>query len=115
MGHTSKTYFTDSTNWITTSLNQVFSGTFRPTSGRWNVIRLTTPFTYNNTNNLFIAVDENNSTYHGSADGFYCTNLGGTSRRTLRGFSNMANINPISPIPAGNTTSNCPNLKIYYH
>ena len=63
MGHTTKTSFSSNTNWEPlASLTQVFSGTIAatPTSG-WYEITLSTPFAYNNTDNLVVAIDENAS------------------------------------------------------
>ncbi|WP_131705346.1 hypothetical protein [Chryseobacterium sp. BLS98] len=59
MGHTSKTAFVSGTDWIPASqLTQVFVGTVTKTNNKVE-ITLTTPFTYNNTDNLVIAAKEN--------------------------------------------------------
>ena len=67
LGHTQKTSFTSNTDWeAIANLTQVFSGdvsTMVPSSAGWMEITLTTPFTYNNTDNLIVAVDENQSGY----------------------------------------------------
>ncbi|MDD4150102.1 MAG: choice-of-anchor J domain-containing protein [Bacteroidales bacterium] len=61
MGHTAKTSFTSDSDWVPVgSMTQVFSGnvTFPSTDGNWMEITLTTPFTYNNADNIVIAVNE---------------------------------------------------------
>jgi len=59
MGHTPKTAFASGTDWIpATQLIQVFAGTVTKTNNKVE-ITLTTPFAYNNTDNLVIAAKEN--------------------------------------------------------
>ncbi|AZA84741.1 hypothetical protein C1637_18325 [Chryseobacterium lactis] len=58
LGHTSKSTFTSSTDWIPASqLTQVFAGNVTKNNGKVEVV-LTTPFPYNNTDNLVIAAKE---------------------------------------------------------
>lgn len=61
MGHSAKTSFESTTDWEpAANLTQVYSGNVTyPTAGNWMTITLDTPFTYNNTDNLIVAVDEN--------------------------------------------------------
>jgi hypothetical protein len=65
MGHTPNTSFDSGTAWIPLSnLTEVFSGTVTlPAIEGWVEIILTTPFTYNNVDNLVVAVDENADLY----------------------------------------------------
>ncbi len=60
MGHTTKTAFSSNSDWVpSASLTSVFSGdvtSMVPSSAGWMEITLTTPFNYNNTDNLVIAV-----------------------------------------------------------
>lgn len=59
LGHTSKLSFTSGTDWIPAAqLTQVFSGTVNKNGNKVDVV-FTTPFTYNNTDNLVIAAKEN--------------------------------------------------------
>ncbi|MDH6250487.1 hypothetical protein M2347_000214 [Chryseobacterium sp. H1D6B] len=59
LGHTSKTAFISGTDWIPASqLTQVFAGTVVNNNGKVE-ITFTTPFAYNNTDNLVIAAKEN--------------------------------------------------------
>jgi hypothetical protein len=60
MANTTNSNFNGITAFITSGLNQVFSGTFPSTpSTGWVDIPLDTPFYYNGTGNLLISVDEN--------------------------------------------------------
>ena len=70
MGHTTKSTFGSNTDWILSSaMTQVFSGTVPafPEAG-WFTITLTTPFAYNNVDNLVVSVDENGEGFNGSAN-----------------------------------------------
>lgn len=59
LGHTSKAAFTSGTDWIPVSeLTQVFAGMVTKSNNKVEVT-FTTPFTYNNTDNLVIAAREN--------------------------------------------------------
>ncbi|WP_284460281.1 hypothetical protein [Chryseobacterium sp.] len=59
LGHTPKTAFTSGTDWIPSSqLTQVFAGTVTKNNGKVE-IAFTTPFAYNNTDNLVVAAREN--------------------------------------------------------
>ena len=64
MGHTTKTGFGSTTDWIpVANLTKVYGGnTFTPSLyQQWITVTLQTPFNYNNSDNLVIAVDENTS------------------------------------------------------
>lgn len=59
LGHTTKTAFANGTDWVPAAqLTQVFSGNVTVSNGKVDVI-FTTPFAYNNTDNLVIAAKEN--------------------------------------------------------
>ncbi len=82
MGHTSKTEFESTTDWINTDLTEVFNGDFTTTTDNPVVnISLSTPFVYNNSDNLIVCVFENSSGYHASNDEFY--NFSVDSNRSL--------------------------------
>jgi len=76
IGHTSKTSFSSSTDWISVSqLTEVFSGSIPdPGTSGWVTIDID-DFTYNGTDNLVIAVDENQDDYDGSGKYFFCTSV----------------------------------------
>jgi hypothetical protein len=66
LGHTSKTSFASTSDWDDYSnLTQSYSGvvTF-PAEDNWFTITLDTPFAYNGTDNLILAVDENTSSWN---------------------------------------------------
>ncbi|MGG1921543.1 hypothetical protein AB1278_07025 [Chryseobacterium sp. NRRL B-14798] len=59
LGHTSKTVFSSGTDWIPASqLTQVFTGAVTKNNNKVEVV-FTTPFTYNNVDNLVVAAKEN--------------------------------------------------------
>lgn len=96
LGHTTKTSFTSTSDWVPIgSLTQVYSGTVTyPATGNWMEITLTTPFNYNNADNLVVAVDENTA-------GYFCSiNWYGFTSGTNTGIyyrSDGTNPNPASP------------------
>ncbi|OPZ98233.1 MAG: MAM domain protein [Bacteroidetes bacterium ADurb.Bin408] len=98
LGHTTKTYFSSYTDWEAYSnLIQVYSGivSSNPPAG-WYEITLDTPFSYNNTYNLIIAIDENKAGY----DSFTQYSLIFTPAQTNRAISyhsDVTNPNPASP------------------
>ncbi len=99
IGHTTKTEFASVSDWVDVStLTQVFSGTVTVDANDKVVVDIT-DFTYNNTDNLIIAVDENASGYNGSGDDFYCSSV--SSFRGLEFHSDSNNPDPTSP-PDGN-------------
>ncbi|MGI6198216.1 MAG: choice-of-anchor J domain-containing protein [Candidatus Cloacimonadaceae bacterium] len=60
LGHSQRTEFTSTTDWeAPANLTQVFDGDvtdLMPATGNWMEITLNTPFNYNNTDNLIVAV-----------------------------------------------------------
>lgn len=99
LGHTSKTSFTSISDWVAVgSLTQVYSGNVTFGSDSWMTITLTTPFMYNNTANLLVAVDENTSGNAGSARNFrYFTSTNNTGMY-------IYSSNDINPSSLGNGT-----------
>ncbi|REC59601.1 hypothetical protein DRF65_25330 [Chryseobacterium pennae] len=70
LGHSSKTNFTSGSDWVPVAeLTEVFSGTVTNTNGVLEVA-FTTPFTYNNTQNLVVAVHESTPDYDSDDDSF---------------------------------------------
>ena len=99
IGHTTKTSFSSTSDWIAVSgLTQIYSATFtNPGAYGWLTIDIT-DWAYNGTDNLVVAVDENKSSYNGSSDEFNCTSVSGY--RGLEFHSDGTNPNPSSP-PSG--------------
>ncbi len=94
--NTTKTSFTSNTDWVAVgTMTQVFSGNIpTPVSGAWLELTLTTPFEYDGTN-LVVAVDENSSSYTGSATSWRSFASG--SNRGILYYSDGTNPNPASP------------------
>ncbi|MCK9335918.1 MAG: choice-of-anchor D domain-containing protein, partial [Candidatus Cloacimonetes bacterium] len=111
MGHTSASEFASTSDWIPLSaLSQVFSGTVdAPASEGWVEIILDSPFIYNNTDNLVIAVDENAPNYGNSSQFFYTSSAQGY--RSLRYQSDSSNPDPANP-PTGTRVLAYPNLML---
>lgn len=111
MGHTSKSTYSGTSDWITSaSMTEVYNGTFTATlTTGWYLITLDNPFTYNGTDNLVIAVDENTSGYHNSADDFYCA---AATDRALVYRNDATNPDPASPPTASYLRSYVPSLKL---
>lgn len=114
MGHTAKTAFSSTTDWVPTSaMTQVFSGTVElPATAGWIEISLTTPFNYNNMDNLVIAVDENEDDYDGSSEYFYCTSV--ATNRSIYYQNDGTNPDPATPPTATSLLAYYPNLRLHY-
>lgn len=97
IGHTTKTSFASNTDWEPlASLTQVFTGTITAVSGTWIEVTFTTPFNYNGTDNLIVAVDENTPGYSCSAAWYsYNTALG--ENRGLVYRNDNTNPDPATP------------------
>lgn len=113
MGHTTKTFFATTADWIPlTSLTQVFSGVVNiPGTPGWIEITLDSPFVYNNTDNLVIAVDENEPSYNFSGHAFACSSL--AANRSIRYNGDSVNANPATP-PTGILTQGIPNIRLQF-
>ncbi len=109
IGHTTKTSFSSTTDWVAVgSMTQVFSATFTdPGAAGWITFDIT-DWTYNGTDNIVVAVDENASGYDGSSDDFYCTSV--TGNRGIYYYSDGTNPDPASPPTASGTASYIANI-----
>ncbi|PIF44795.1 putative secreted protein (Por secretion system target) [Chryseobacterium sp. 52] len=111
MGNTAQSDFGSTTSWVPfSSLTQTYSGTLPAmTAGTWVTIPLTTPFLWDGTSNLVIAVDEN-------VTGTSCTaNWGSYSAGTNKGmlyYSTTTNPNPVNPPTATNRYSVIPMIQM---
>lgn len=112
IGHTTKNSFTNTSNWVSYSdLNLVYSGNYSVSnSAGWYSINLTTPFYYNNVDNLVIAVREKTSAYQNSSTEFYTAD--GTNYRTLTYYDDSGFPNPASPPTADYRSVWVPSLKL---
>lgn len=106
LGHTTKTTFASTTDWVpVASMTMVFNGTVTfPSAGNWMEITLTTPFAYNNVDNLVVAVDENTPSY-AAADCYWRTFTSGANTGIYY-YNDNTNPNPASPPIANARTSN---------
>jgi hypothetical protein len=116
MGHTALTEFAGSDSWIAlANLSQVFQGEVPiPAIAGWIEIPLTTPFVYNNTDNLVIAIDENEEGYDSSVGFFWCSD---SDMRTIYDYprwqNGYVNPDPAAP-PDGMRKSAIPNLRLFF-
>jgi len=97
LGHTAKTAFESNTDFVPLAdLTQVYSGGITVTAaGGWVTLTFTTPFAYNGTSNLVVAVEENKTGYDGSGDSFYNTAV--TGNRSIYAYSDSVNPSPADP------------------
>jgi len=102
MGHTDKTTFASTTDWVPlANLTQVFAGDVTnmvPAANNWMEITLTTPFNYNNTDNLVIAVDENTPSWATMSWGAFTSG----ANTGIYYYSDSVNPDPASPPTATN-------------
>ncbi len=113
MTHTTETEFSNSTSWIPINqFTEVFNATIQPPNGEgWIEFILETPFIYNNTDNLVIAVEENMPNFGTTNEEFYCSAT--SNSRSIYYYSDSTNPDPTAP-PAGNLLSMIPNTMFYF-
>lgn len=103
MGNTSQNSFsgTNMSNFVPFSqLTKVYEGPLNCVQG-WNEIELDSVFSYNGTDNLVIAIDDNSGSYDGSNYKFSCS-LTGEYYRSLTCYSDNTNPNPSGSSFSGN-------------
>lgn len=113
LGHTTKTQFSSSTDWVkSTNMTLVYSGNYvlSNTAG-WYTITLNTPFLYDNIDNLVIGVYEYGPDYHSSSADFYSYSTS-PNNRVIYFDSDTQNPNPASPPSATGTWFYVPSLKL---
>ncbi|HHV37251.1 MAG TPA: choice-of-anchor D domain-containing protein, partial [Candidatus Cloacimonetes bacterium] len=113
MGHTDKTAFDTTSDWIDVdNLTQVYQGFVDiPAEEMWIEIELNLPFVYNGDDNLVIAVRESESGYDASTRFFY--NTPSTTGRSIRCQSDSIIPNPADP-PLGTLMAAHPNIRMYF-
>jgi hypothetical protein len=95
MGTTSQTSFADASDWVPfTDLQEVWTGEVAPVAGEWMHITLTTPFLWDGTDNLVVAVDENTPNYSCTAE--WASFDAGANRGILY-FNDGTNPDPVAP------------------
>lgn len=97
IGHTSKTEFISNSDWIPVSdLTEVYAGTVSNVNGMVEVT-FTTPFAYNNTQNLVVTIDENGSgSDYGNDRVFYVQHLNYAPKSAII-RSYFSNVDPSNP------------------
>ena len=97
IGHTSKTSFDSTSDWVDVStLTQVLANGTITSAGDVLTITFDTSFTYNGTDNLIIAVDANEPGYDGYDDSVLATD-GPTTNMSLMHRSDDNNNDPLNP------------------
>jgi hypothetical protein len=108
LGHTTKSAFSSTSDWIPNSnLTQVFSGIVTLSGGVATII-FDTPFAYNGIDNLVVAIYENTPSANSPSDDFYCTATSGNRALSLRAAVNS--INPSSPATASSIVTAIANI-----
>ena len=101
IGHTTKTSFTSTSDWVdVASLTQVLTNGTVTIASDILTIMFSTPFAYNGTDNLIIAVDANESGYGSSGDRISVTD-GPTINLSIMYRSDSTNPDPTS-LPTSN-------------
>ncbi len=112
IGHTAKTQFTSNTDWeVMANLTTAFNGnvTF-PAANNWVEIVLTTPFQWNGTSNIVIAIDENTGGF-GSLNSWRQTTTTGVNR-SIYYRNDATNPDPNTPPTATARLALYPNLQL---
>lgn len=100
LGHSTKAEFTSTSDWETlANLTQVYTGGIDVSAGEgWTTITFDTPFVYNGSDNLIVAVDENMADSDANTDDFHNTSVASARSMTYRSFS--INPDPAAPLNA---------------
>ena len=118
LGHTNKNSFASNTDWeVIGNLTNCFSGTVTfPAGGNWMEITLSTPFVWNGTQNVMIAVDENTPSWSNSPGATWRV-TGTSNARSLYYYNDNTNPNPTTPPVSGSTLgreNSYPNVQLVY-
>jgi hypothetical protein len=111
LGNTAKTDFTSNTDWeVIGNLQEVFTGTVTDAGNNvWQEITFTTPYTWNGTSNLIVAVDENQSNW-GTLAYWQKSDLGANRAIYYRDDNN--NPDPASPPTAYGRIGSVNNIQL---
>lgn len=108
LGNTTQASFTSTTNWIPfASLTEVYNGTIpaNVTAGQWMELTLTTPFLWNGTDNIVVAIDENTAGLGNMPSWFSYTLAPPTGSKGIYYRNDSTNPDPTAP-PTANSTTN---------
>ncbi|RBP32711.1 putative secreted protein (Por secretion system target) [Oceanihabitans sediminis] len=109
LGHSTKTEFASTSDWEpVANLTQAFTGvvTF-PAEDNWFTLTLDAPFTYNGTDNLIVAIDENKQGYNCSMS---WRKTDGAANIAMYYRSDSTNPDPASPLDASARLSYTSNI-----
>ena len=111
-GHTLKTEFSSSTDWVPlASMTEVFNGTITPVAGNWFDLNFTTPFVYDGTSNIVVAVDEN-------AAGYSCTaafrSFTSGTNTVIYYYSDPTNPDPATPPTASSRSGSIAQMQVVF-
>ncbi|RZJ76006.1 MAG: T9SS sorting signal type C domain-containing protein [Flavobacterium sp.] len=110
IGNTAKTNFASTTDWVPlNALSQAFSGVLPViTANSWVEITLATPFIWDGTSNLVIAIDENTPSFSSSSWSSYTAGTG----RGIIYYNDTTNPDPASPPTATVTSGDIAQIQI---
>jgi len=109
IAHTTRTSFASTTDWEPiATFTQAFVGVVTVTGGEL-LITFPSPFNYNGTDNLIIAVEEDRPAYDGSTDDFYCTAV--ATDRSITYRADATNPDPAAPPTATGLRQFIPNVE----
>lgn len=112
MGNTTKTAFSTTTDWVpVSSMTNVFSGTVSFPSSGWMELTLSTPFSWDGTSNIVVAVDENAGSYTCCT---YFNYTSATSNSSIYYRSDGTNPDPASPPTASSRASYYTNIQFVF-
>lgn len=95
VGHTTLSSFASSDDFVSIdNMNLVYVGSINPSSAGWIEIPFTVPFSYNGTDNLVIAVDDNTGSYSSSSNVYQVS--ASPSTMAICYYSDSENPNPAS-------------------
>ena len=115
MGNTSAASFSSASSWISSAaMTTVFSGTVSPTGTGWYTITLSTPFYWDGSSNIVIALHEQTPGYNCTSQ-WSCTNSGtDPDYRSISFYSDDINPDPASPPVATTRALLFPDIRLDY-
>ena len=94
---TTKSSFTNSTDWITMEASdKVFTGSVTMTANAWTFITFDTPFEYDGNSNIVLVADDNTGGYD-SSPYMACSVYNTSTSQAIYYWDDYTNFNPLSP------------------
>ena len=112
--HTNKTSFTNTSDWIPVSENDlVFSGNVTISPRGWTNIILSTPFLYDGSSNVALVVDDNSNSYNST---IYCRTFGTEESQAIYIKGNSGtDYDPMNPSGYTGTLMTEKNQIVFHH